>query len=946
MSVAARPDPWPGRVLRERYRVGDKLADGGMGSVYRGEDVSTGRPVALKILHAHLAQDADMVERFRREALAASAIGDPRIIDVLSLADLADDGSVFMAMELLEGRDLGQVLKEDGPLGVGRAVSIVRHVAGALSGAHDKGIVHRDLKPENIFLTERDGDPDVVKVLDFGISKLLEAIDGVEQPAATKTGTTLGTPHYMAPEQAQAKKGIDHRVDVYAMGVVLFRVLTGQYPFDDDALHVLIVKICADPPPSLRSFREDVPGPLDAVLQRAMAKRPEDRFQSMEAFRAALAPFEGNRSEPRLIAGVSTREQQSEALRQPSEGELARTIADRRSEPPAPPPGGSGGAAKLALACMGIVLIAMIGWVVAEQFDDPAAVTEPPLPTLPEPEPPQTNAMVAMGGGVGWTWVNPRPRAMPTWYATDSASDGDRAVFVGWRGAAVRFEAGSLYAWSTGTDRELRGVAWTGAHEALAAGAEGTLVRLRQGARTRLDSGTDVTLRAVVAPSPTEALVVGDAGTVLRVVGERVTRLDLGIDADLVDAHAAGSVVFAVGSGGTVLRIEGREVANETVGVSSTLRAIGGCPRGEIYAAGDQGVLLRRRVTGTWSRLRVSGNEAFTAVSCDHGRVAAARADGEVLLVSGPDTVRLPTGFEEAWHGLSGGERGPTWMVGSGGRLATIEGAHVRTRTAGPTVPLRAMGAMGGALVAVGEWGRILRQRRSGIERVESPTDSGLAGLIQMSEGRLLAVGDFGAMVDIRHDRATLISTPSPLSLRDGVSDGDELLVVGAGGTMLRGTPGLMTESRVPDVGDLWAAAGRPAQAVVVGDDGVVLRVLSNGFSRVECDTEASLRDVALIDGVVWAVGQGGVVVRVEGDACEVVRNEGPDLHAVGHGPDGRVMIAGDEALALLRTETGWESAGVDLAGTSIRVIWRNSRHVYLAGTGGAIARHIRLDGR
>src|SRR5690606_19039138 len=139
-----------------------------------------------------------------------------------------------------------------------------RQIAGALDRAHALGIVHRDLKPENVFLVTRDGRADFVKVLDFGISKLLSAIEGAE-PSATKTGTTLGTPHYMAPEQAQAKKTIDHRVDVYALGVILFRALTGQHPFEDDSLPLLIVKICVDAPPPVTAWRPDVPAPLAAV---------------------------------------------------------------------------------------------------------------------------------------------------------------------------------------------------------------------------------------------------------------------------------------------------------------------------------------------------------------------------------------------------------------------------------------------------------------------------------------------------------------------------------------------------------------------------------------------------------------------------------------------------------------------------------------------------------
>src|SRR5690606_35636210 len=156
-----------------------------------------------------------------------------------------------------------------------------------------------------------------------------------------------------------------------------------------------------------------------------------------------------------------------------------------------------------------------------------------------------------------------------------------------------------------------------------------------------------------------------------------------------------------VGSEGTILRLRGSRLVREPSPVDVTLRSVGGCPSGPVYAAGDEGTLLWRRTSGAWEQVRVNGNEAFTSVSCDHGRVAAVRRDGSILLVSGARTVELPSGHDGPWYAVAGGTRGPSWIAGAGGRLATIEEDHVRTRTAGPTVPIRDLGGMGGALVAV-----------------------------------------------------------------------------------------------------------------------------------------------------------------------------------------------------------------------------------------------------
>ncbi|HEY3496099.1 MAG TPA: serine/threonine-protein kinase [Polyangiaceae bacterium] len=287
MSDADAPfasgDPLIGRVVHDRYRITRAIGKGGMGVVYEAEHLHTGRTVALKVLSAHAALSPSSLKRFQQEARAAASIGNSHIVDVLDMGQL-DAGSLFMVLEHLNGMDLGFAVALANRFPLARAVDVVAQLCDALSAVHAAGIVHRDLKPENVFLIRRDGQPDFVKVLDFGICKVSTADGG----RLTESGDTLGTPQFMAPEQIEGRRDIDHRTDIYAIGLILYFLLAGHTPFDGATLPKLLLRICNDPIPSVRTGQPDLPSELDAILQRALHKNPEHRFDSCAELKAAL----------------------------------------------------------------------------------------------------------------------------------------------------------------------------------------------------------------------------------------------------------------------------------------------------------------------------------------------------------------------------------------------------------------------------------------------------------------------------------------------------------------------------------------------------------------------------------------------------------------------------------------------------------------------------------
>jgi serine/threonine-protein kinase len=290
----ARPDPLVGQTLVERYRLTRKIGEGGMGAVYEATHVGLAKPVAVKVLRDKYLDHRSVAERLVREARLASAIRNQHIVDITD-SGMTADGRTFVVMELLEGMSLAELLRREGPLPEARAIRIVQQVCDALGAAHKQGIVHRDVKPENVFLVT--GGDDFVKVVDFGISVTVQASreemgTGSIPPEQklTSTGMVLGTPFYMSPEQARGDETIDHRIDVYALGVILYECLTGEVPFRGGNYLGIISRVLNQEAVRPRALRPElrISEAIERVTLRAMSKVREDRYPAMEAFGADL----------------------------------------------------------------------------------------------------------------------------------------------------------------------------------------------------------------------------------------------------------------------------------------------------------------------------------------------------------------------------------------------------------------------------------------------------------------------------------------------------------------------------------------------------------------------------------------------------------------------------------------------------------------------------------
>jgi eukaryotic-like serine/threonine-protein kinase len=306
--LPAQTDPMLGQVLAGRYLIQRKLGEGGMGAVYLATHNLLEKQVALKVLHGEFARKQDLVERFMQEARAASRIRHENVIDISDFGS-TPEGLVFFAMELLKGHDLheevararlaGQLLPWE------RSKRIFLQLCAALSAAHALGIIHRDLKPENIYLVEFLGEPDFVKLLDFGIAKLTEVADGDRK--LTKTGMLFGTPEYMSPEQARGE-AVDHRVDIYAMGCILFQLVTGRVPFEADNFMGVLSLHLIEPPPVIPADVFDsigAPRALAGVIDRALAKDRNQRFATIDDLARAVRQASGDKPTMPVLAQPS-----------------------------------------------------------------------------------------------------------------------------------------------------------------------------------------------------------------------------------------------------------------------------------------------------------------------------------------------------------------------------------------------------------------------------------------------------------------------------------------------------------------------------------------------------------------------------------------------------------------------------------------------------------------
>ena len=282
------------------YRIVQKVGTGGMGAVYLAEHPMIGKRVALKVIHRELASNKEVVQRFFQEARAVNRIGNEHIVEIHDFG-VTPEGDHFYIMEYLEGRTLASVLSREGVLPTMRALHIGAQIASALAAAHASGVIHRDLKPDNIMLMMRLGDPDFVKVLDFGLAKMFQGASSVQ----TAVGVLLGTPQYMSPEACESK-AVDHRTDIYALGVLLFQMMCGVLPFTGESMGEVLVKQVTQLPPAPRGLNPQIPPSVEQLLLRCLAKHPDARFQTMMQLRDALLDPEAYlRTSPPIAAARS-----------------------------------------------------------------------------------------------------------------------------------------------------------------------------------------------------------------------------------------------------------------------------------------------------------------------------------------------------------------------------------------------------------------------------------------------------------------------------------------------------------------------------------------------------------------------------------------------------------------------------------------------------------------
>jgi serine/threonine-protein kinase len=352
-----------GKLINNRYLVEDKLGEGGFGAVYRATQTQMNRKVALKVLHAKMAKDPQVVGRFKREAQASSLLRAPHTVQVYDF-DQSSDGIMYLAMEMLQGRSLHAILAQDGPIPPERIYGVMDGIADSLGEAHGHGIVHRDIKPENIYLESRPS-PDFVKVLDFGIAKIVggEGLGGQSGPALTAAGQTLGTLEYMSPEQLMGAQ-LDGRSDLYALGILSYEMVTGALPFVCKTPGEMITAHLKTmpPPPSQAAPERGIPPLLDQVILKLLAKKREDRYKDTAELRGDLQRLmRGEQGS----AGAAAKAAPMIAPSQPTRSAPATDRVNPIASPQAAAPAKSGGMSRGTILLVAGLVLAVAAAVVA-----------------------------------------------------------------------------------------------------------------------------------------------------------------------------------------------------------------------------------------------------------------------------------------------------------------------------------------------------------------------------------------------------------------------------------------------------------------------------------------------------------------------------------------------------------------------------------------------------